>query len=671
VVTDVLNRARASSNAFRDSNGRKRHTPTKKTEPTPKDTFVENGRRKEERPKNRPGRPPRKSDQNAVPDESKSAGRERPRRRRTVESDHEEGPDYLSIVEQLRRDKKKEKRLLDQEKALAADQEIDLTIVRAGTLRLVDWIRFHRIYHAGGIQIRYKKVCRSKNSEAGYILILTSSSVDQSEDGCVDIQSINGECPDIVKKLLEPHILPPRRATNQHRFVLLQCNGKRWELVDWHIVTMRNEKSSSPPPVETVLNVPNKKRRTMRTQEDQLDSPTTTSEVRSGSEAPTHSQDQRDAVPKRRTCGVKVIPYSTSRSRRETRAPRHRSISTDSSNHTPSSARFTAVGDPKEGHRRHLGISVQANSVSRHQKSRDDRHQVSTIDKGKGSTGPTSHGTRPVSNTSRSLFATAVQPLMSVHSDGAPPTFSDGHLTARTNNEPQMAHVRRLKKRIFFPRPVSVEIVSVKLTDSPTEKPGLRLNFRAERGPNKPFCPEKAIINLPLENRDDQYFMVAMDSLPDAGVLCPGTDEAKIPLEEMEVLSYKANEGKRSFLRLPEFGEEFTTLKETCKMYCQASLPRHVFIGPFSAHLTATSQYMIPIKPLSGPNGDAENMHQEEVDRKPTILPVLPTRKLITSLRFNSSLNIELFSEEVVRVRIPFFNKKFVGPLYAFKVKSF
>lgn len=580
-------------------------------------------------------------------------------------------------MEQLRRDKKKEKRLLDQEKALAADQEIDLTIVRAGTLRLVDWIRFHRIYHAGGIQIRYKKVCRSKNSEAGYILILTPSSVDQSEDGCIDIQSINGECPDIIKKLLEPHILPPRRATNQHRFVLLQCNGKRWELVDWHIVTMRNEKSSSPPPVETVLNVPNKKRRTMYTPEDQLDSPNTTNQVRSGSEAPTHSQDQRDSVPKRRTCGVKVIStpsseVSTSSSRHETRATRHRSMSTDSSNQTSSSTRFTAVGDPKEGHHRHLGISIQANSGSRHKKSRDDRHQVSTIDKGKGSTGPTPRGTRPVSSTSRLLFATAVQPLMSVHSDGAPPTFSDGHLTARTNNELEMGLVRRVKKRIFFPRPVSVKTISVKLTDSPTEKPGLSLTFRAERGPNKPFCPEKTIINLPLENKDDQYFMVAMDSLPDAGVLCPGTDEAKITLEEMEVLSYKAlNEGKRSFLPLRALGEEFTTLKETCTVYCQPNLPRHVFVGPFSAHLIATSQYMISIKPFTGPNGDAENMHQEEVDRKPTILPVLATRKLITSIRFNSSLNIELFSEEVVRVRIPFFNKKFVGPLYAFKVKSF
>lgn len=196
----------------------------------------------------RRGRPPSKT--TAI--KSQTATKRTKRRPKSFDDDLE----TLSLSDQLRLDKRKEQRLLEQELLLAHEDEIDLTLAKEGTIRLVDWIRFHSIYHSGRMQVRLKKRGRRNGDDT---VILADPKETNFPDGSVDIQLMKSDfgSPDIVKKLRDPVILPPRRATNQQRYVLLYCDGQRWELADWYII----KSSPSNVPLAELLNLPRAKKR--------------------------------------------------------------------------------------------------------------------------------------------------------------------------------------------------------------------------------------------------------------------------------------------------------------------------------------------------------------------------------------------------------------------------
>lgn len=245
---------------------------------------------------------------------------------------------------------------------------------------------------------------------------------------------------------------------------------------------------------------------------------------------------------------------------------------------------------------------------------------------------------------------------------------------------------RQSVAKIFFPKPVSINMVHVEMTDNPVgsgPQPALNIIFEALRGPHKPYCPAPTVINLPLNEETDQYFMVGLDPLPDRGIKCPGTDGAKISKMPMKLAARKAKRKQlRTFLTLHTMSpNDYASLPKNCRIYAQPSLPRHVFLGPFPAQISATSHYMKSIRASLPANASQPGLVTNElevdsdlevVDRKPGPIELFtwPKRTPIAVIRFNTigTADIELFAEEVVRVRLPFLSKKFTGSMDAFKV---
>uniref|UniRef100_A0A0P5I6K9 THAP domain-containing protein 3 n=1 Tax=Daphnia magna TaxID=35525 RepID=A0A0P5I6K9_9CRUS len=114
-------------------------------------------------------------------------------------------------------------KLMTDEKTRAFDEEVDLAVRQGQTVQLVAWIRFHRIYHAGRIHIRFL------SRRAGPVILVMRPTEIVAADITCDIQDMksNDNSPEIVKELLDPCISPDETS----RYAFLLCDGVKWELV--------------------------------------------------------------------------------------------------------------------------------------------------------------------------------------------------------------------------------------------------------------------------------------------------------------------------------------------------------------------------------------------------------------------------------------------------------
>ena len=130
----------------------------------------------------------------------------------------------LSKIRQLLKDERVNlQKLVEEEKRRAFDDEVDLNVQEGQTVKLVAWIRFHRIYQSGRMQIRYL------SRRASHVILVMRPDEIVSADISRDIQTMKKDenAPEIVKKLLEPFISPEESS----RYAVLLCDGLKWELV--------------------------------------------------------------------------------------------------------------------------------------------------------------------------------------------------------------------------------------------------------------------------------------------------------------------------------------------------------------------------------------------------------------------------------------------------------
>ena len=131
------------------------------------------------------------------------------------------------------------KKLMTEEKTRAFDEEVDLVIRQGQTVQLVAWIRFHRIYHAGRMHIRFL------SRRAGPVILVMRPTEIVAADITCDIQTMDGDpdAPEIVKELLDPFISPEETS----RYAFLLCDGVKWELVGCLTLKVPGSPPSSEP----------------------------------------------------------------------------------------------------------------------------------------------------------------------------------------------------------------------------------------------------------------------------------------------------------------------------------------------------------------------------------------------------------------------------------------
>lgn len=132
-------------------------------------------------------------------------------------------------------------KLMTEEKTRAFDEEVDLNVPQGQTVQLVAWIRFHRIYHADRMHIRFL------SRRAGPVILVMRPNEIVAADITCDIQAMQGDqnAPEIVKELLDPCISPEETS----RYAFLLCDGVKWELVG--CLTLKTPDTPTPPPVKS------------------------------------------------------------------------------------------------------------------------------------------------------------------------------------------------------------------------------------------------------------------------------------------------------------------------------------------------------------------------------------------------------------------------------------
>ena len=127
--------------------------------------------------------------------------------------------------------------LFKEEKSCAFDDEVNLKVQQGKTVKLVSWIRFHRIYRSGLMHIRFF------NHPTDPVILVLRTNERVAADVSCDIQTMHGDqnAPKVVKELLEPNI----SLEDSLRYEILLCDGIKWKLVG--CITFNNSETS---PVE-------------------------------------------------------------------------------------------------------------------------------------------------------------------------------------------------------------------------------------------------------------------------------------------------------------------------------------------------------------------------------------------------------------------------------------
>ena len=158
-----------------------------------------------------------------------------PRKKRETRKsllNYEEPSDWQKLLKR----KSLETELLAEEHNRTADDHLDLTLATKGTIQLVEWMRFHRIYFAGGLHVRSKLLDRSGQRHVTYVMNAADDIDDLPDTTDIEVLKEREKKPEIIKKLLERQVLPPRRACQYTRYVVLECNGNHWRLIDWYVI---------------------------------------------------------------------------------------------------------------------------------------------------------------------------------------------------------------------------------------------------------------------------------------------------------------------------------------------------------------------------------------------------------------------------------------------------
>ena len=146
--------------------------------------------------------------------------------------------------------------LLDEEENCIDHDRLDLTLATKINLKLVEWSRFHHLYHqAESLQIRSKIISWSGKRHETYVL----KKEDRNIDGLPDTfdlkmhKELPKKKPEIIKKLLDPlgsstpslrRVLSTTNFSTIRQYAVLQCNGSYWWLMDLHVVN--NKKVDEP-----------------------------------------------------------------------------------------------------------------------------------------------------------------------------------------------------------------------------------------------------------------------------------------------------------------------------------------------------------------------------------------------------------------------------------------
>lgn len=144
--------------------------------------------------------------------------------------------DEPSDWQKLLKRKSLETELLAEELNRIDDDHLDLTLATKGTIQLVEWMRFHRIYFSGGLHVRSKILDRSGQRHMTYVMNAGDEISGLPDTTDIEVLKEREKKPEIIKKLLERQVLPPRRACQYTRYVVLECNGTHWRLIDWYVI---------------------------------------------------------------------------------------------------------------------------------------------------------------------------------------------------------------------------------------------------------------------------------------------------------------------------------------------------------------------------------------------------------------------------------------------------
>ena len=141
------------------------------------------------------------------------------------------------------------------------------------------------------------------------------------------------------------------------------------------------------------------------------------------------------------------------------------------------------------------------------------------------------------------------------------------------------------QEKSVFPNVVTAEIVTLQVGGKATRC--MKIVFEATTGQHQEPGPSGVELALPVPNIDDRWVIVALDLVPNLGLLVPGLST----FISAEFLGRAASTAvvHQCKVRYPiiyqlENDEDF---QPGCGVCATPQLPRHVFVGPFSANLVA------------------------------------------------------------------------------------
>ena len=150
-----------------------------------------------------------------------------------------------SSIRKLLQDKRFDfPKLIKEEKGRAFDDDVDLNVpLHCKTVKLVAWIRFHRIYQTGRMHVRYF------SHQAGPVILVMRPNEIVAAEKSRDIETMKGDqnAPEIVKKLIDPFISPDESS----QYAVLFCDGNKWELMMDRLAYETLQTPTPPPPAKS------------------------------------------------------------------------------------------------------------------------------------------------------------------------------------------------------------------------------------------------------------------------------------------------------------------------------------------------------------------------------------------------------------------------------------
>ena len=437
----------------------------------------------------------------------------------------------LSNMRQLLRDEHLNLPLMEEEERRPFDDELDLDVPEGQTeVKLVPWIRFHRIYHSGRMQIRYLS-----RQDAHVILVMGPDEI-VAADNSRDIQTLQGDenAPEIVKQLLEPSISPEESS----RYAFLLCDGSKWKLVD--CLTLEAQETPTVAESQQVEHQPSA---------EQPVEPANVIELQQRDE---RDQKRFEALEQKVNEAEKKLDEISLR--------------------LFGSKPIGNLSEPE------LGSNGRQNTQDSNVSNLPDLVCPQIVKNPTNSTCSSAEAILGVF----SNFGTSIDrsEKLSVSSlSDAPPFTNDTVLpSTATPSIPELPEATP-PSEIVFPNVVTAKIVSVKSNGNAT----LEIVVEEMTGRHKELCPSGASMLLPLHNIDDRWGLVSLDHIPKCGFQIPGLS-LFISGDVLGRAASTAIERKTSIRFRFKLKNSESIFNQGIGVNGNPQLPRHVFVGPFAAN---------------------------------------------------------------------------------------